>query len=83
MFAITSLPKCLYWCYEAGAVEKTTQILLVDQARRRQFSLKPMAENVSEAALVMIESVLALVVNCANIHNDVTGVYDSWVAGAF
>lgn len=42
-----------------------------------------MAENVSEAALVMIESVLALVVNCANIHNDVTGVYDSWVAGAF
>lgn len=42
-----------------------------------------MAENVSEAALVMIEPVLALVVNCASIHNDVTGVYDSWVAGAF
>lgn len=55
-------------------LRRRPKVLLVNQARRRQFSLKPMAENVSEAALVMVESVLALVVDCANIHNDVTGV---------
>jgi hypothetical protein len=56
---------------------------LENQAGGGEFRLETVPKDFSEAPLVVVKQLLSLVVDGANINNDVAGFENRWVSSAF
>lgn len=70
-------------CLQSCTGDQTRWHVLVNEPSRGELRVEAVAENFSETSLVMIKALLRLIVYATNINDDVAGIQDSRVSGAF
>jgi hypothetical protein len=76
----TKMPVEMGRCdYEPRARPRGRSYSLVDHTGRGEFGLEPIAKNLGETTLVMVEALLSYVVHTADVDNDITRFEDGRV----